>query len=546
MSKTADKPPRVDPKQLAAAEEDLENQIEEVGRVTPPDGGYGWVVVVASFLVNMAVDGVIYTCGKILIPVWSVQFGSTSAASIAISLLTGCYYLCGPLASSFVNVFGIRSVAIGGSIVSTTAFLLSRYVDAAWQLYLLFGVLGGIGFGCMYLPSIVILSTYFSKRRSVATGIAVCGSGIGTVVFSQLNGPVFEWFGQNVGLFMIYLAAISISGAVFSMFFAPLTASDSQVAKVAKIVNQYEGHGGEEATRDLLEAVRNDLEELNRPGQQSDTFYAGKTPINRSRSNTLDKKEAEAHRAASHVVHVTEQHTVEHVAKKSKLVQIKDSLLLIWDKDLLFSPSFMTLAISGTFTVLSFLVPFIYIGEVMKKNPELTDQQRSIPLSLIGVFNIVCRVLCGIVADHPKMSALQVSNVATIIAGTSMMFVPFCSELWHFIVFCVPFSAGVACFAALRSVICVDLIGVEKLSNAFGILMVFMGIGALVGSPIAAFIKDHTGSYDISFYVMGAVFAFSGIMTIRLPQLKEWEDNRRRALGGTEMQTISLVENQQI
>lgn len=42
-----------------------------------------------------------------------------------------------------------------------------------------------------------------------------------------------------------------------------------------------------------------------------------------------------------------------------------------------------------------------------------------------------------------------------------------------------------ACFSALRSLIAVDLMGLEKLTNAFGILMLFQGLAAVVGSPIA-------------------------------------------------------------
>lgn len=527
MSKNPTDGPHDATKELSiavTAAENFEEQVEEVGKVTPPDGGYGWVVVAASFLVNMCVDGVIYTCGNVLIPVWEKQFQSTTLAGLAISLLTGSYYLAGPLASALVNVFGIRTVAIGGSILSTSAFVLSRFATNYWQLYLTFGVLGGIGFGCMYLPSIVILSTYFSKKRSMATGIAVCGSGIGTVLFANLNNRAFEFLNQDQSMFMIYIAAISICGAVFSLLFAPLKPSDQQVKKVAKMVRQYEGKPEDPSER-LLENVRNDLEVLNRPGHQADTFYAGNAP--------LDRKAAEA----AHVVHATEQHTVQHVVKKGKLAEFKDSLCSLLDKDLLLSPSFMTLAIAGTFTVMAFLIPFNFIGEVLPK--EWDASTRALPLSLIGVFNIACRIICGIISDHPKMSALQVSNVASIIAGGSMMLVPFCTELWHFVLFCVPFSAGVACFAALRSVICVELIGVEKLSNAFGIMMVFMGIGASIGTPIAGMLKDLTGNYNIAFYAMGIAFIFSGIMTLRLPQIKAWEENRKRFRQGTEMRVIS-------
>jgi hypothetical protein len=45
--------------------DELEERLEEVGIVKPPDGGYGWVVVFASFCSNAIVDGIIFT-GQIL------------------------------------------------------------------------------------------------------------------------------------------------------------------------------------------------------------------------------------------------------------------------------------------------------------------------------------------------------------------------------------------------------------------------------------------------------------------------------------------------
>ena len=36
----------------------------------------------------------------------------------------------------------------------------------------------------IYLPSIISVSYYFEKRRALATGIAVCGAGVGCFVFA--------------------------------------------------------------------------------------------------------------------------------------------------------------------------------------------------------------------------------------------------------------------------------------------------------------------------------------------------------------------------
>ena len=45
----------------------------------------------------------------------------------------------------------------------------------------------GMGFGLIYLPAIVCVSMYFEKKRAFATGIAVCGSGIGTFIMAPVS-----------------------------------------------------------------------------------------------------------------------------------------------------------------------------------------------------------------------------------------------------------------------------------------------------------------------------------------------------------------------
>ena len=64
---------------------------------------------------------------------------------------------------------------------------LSTAATSIAVLYLTVGVLTGLGFGLIYLPAIVSVSIYFEKKRAFATGIAVCGSGLGTFIFAPLT-----------------------------------------------------------------------------------------------------------------------------------------------------------------------------------------------------------------------------------------------------------------------------------------------------------------------------------------------------------------------
>jgi MFS family permease len=127
---------------------------------------------------------------------------------------------------------------------------------------------------------------------------------------------------------------------------------------------------------------------------------------------------------------------------------------------------------------------------------------------------------------------------------------PLLTEFWMLALFhCVPFAAGVgmygpsmqrkaikkqaklvaACFAALRSIICVELLGIEKLTNAYGMLMLFMGVAALLGPPFAAALKNLTNSFDASFVVMGAIMLVSGLLSLPLRRVNKWELSRAAA-----------------
>ena len=52
-----------------------------------------------------------------------------------------------------------------------------------------------MGFGLMYLPSVVIVSKHFLARRSLANGIVLCAAGVGTFVVAPLAQVMLEQWG---------------------------------------------------------------------------------------------------------------------------------------------------------------------------------------------------------------------------------------------------------------------------------------------------------------------------------------------------------------
>lgn len=186
----------------------------------PPDGGYGWVVVFASFMCNLIVDGIAYTFGIILPRLVDSYQESKGKTAWVGSLLTGMYLSAGPLVSALTNKFGCRAVCIAGGVISAIAFVLSIFSPTVNWLMFTYGFIGGVGFGLIYLPAVVCVGYYFETKRSLATGIAVCGSGIGTITFAPLATVLLEnygWKGTN-----LILAGFILNCVLFGALMRPL------------------------------------------------------------------------------------------------------------------------------------------------------------------------------------------------------------------------------------------------------------------------------------------------------------------------------------
>lgn len=114
--------------------------------------------------------------------------------------------------------------------MASVAFVLSTFTTSVNMLMLTYGVMGGVGFGMIYLPAVVCVGYYFEKKRSLATGIAVCGSGFGTFVFAPLATFLLEslggWRGAN-----LVLAGLILSCALFGALMKPLTYPKKQKEK---------------------------------------------------------------------------------------------------------------------------------------------------------------------------------------------------------------------------------------------------------------------------------------------------------------------------
>ena len=116
-------------------------------------------------------DGIAFSYGRLLIPLLESFDSSRSVISNAGSLMFGFYLLSSPISGVFIKKFGCRIVCMAGCIIGALGIGLSSLSPNVAVLMLTYGVVGGYGLGTMYLPSMVVISDYFEKKRGLATGM---------------------------------------------------------------------------------------------------------------------------------------------------------------------------------------------------------------------------------------------------------------------------------------------------------------------------------------------------------------------------------------
>ncbi|CAK9803639.1 Monocarboxylate transporter 14 [Anthophora plagiata] len=165
------------------------------GKPKVPDGGWGWVVVLASLVISMIADGVSFSFGLLYIE-FLHEFGASKSKTAWIgSLFMAVPLLSGPIMSALVDRYGCRSMTILGGLISGLGFVLSCFSNTIEVMYLTFGVIAGLGLGLCYVTAVVSIAYWFDKKRTLAVGLGACGTGIGTFVYAPMTTFFIEEYG---------------------------------------------------------------------------------------------------------------------------------------------------------------------------------------------------------------------------------------------------------------------------------------------------------------------------------------------------------------
>lgn len=725
----------------ALSNEELEINLEELSPPVPPDGGWAWMVLFGSVMCMFFVDGLSFSFGVFLSDLEHSFETSKTKMSLAGSLIVGFTLISGPIVSAMSNQFSMRSLVIGGGLISSLSLLACCFIYNVDAFIVVFGFITGISFGFIYLPAATVVSQWFHKRRATATGISMCGSSIGSTVYSLFIPHLvraYTWRGC-----MAIMAAVSLNCVAAGLFFIDLrtyqklhpaekkqkgesteqkpTSNETLGAEFSARLKPWHSRlsnspaetppgwpgslveeaqestendfkeGGDHASTQQQQATGDDKDtkevfgtatlpdtpvmgaivsrtadqiSANKLAKPATAFTQSITipvsaerlkvnangypvassrdrripvltleTVNRiagevissqggSRGNVGSILTRPSHRLPSRRRTVSARHhsptppiAVEPTTKASVYVRrdpvgrdllfasavslrptteqlgvpvdkeirrkivhqlerevdlpvhrkdffysgsmlrvneylssnnvneyvrtvtlaTEDSgeknyvlkmLRELFDFGLFTSPTFILLITSSVFGLFGYPVPYVFLKDNAQNLGYSVEDSSNLLVYLCAV-NTIGRVLAGVLSDRPCTDALFVNNAALIISGLACVLLPLATSYVGQVCFAITYGLAIAAFVSLRIILLVEMLGLDRLTNAFGFLLLFQGLAFMASPPILAGFYDMLQNFNYTFILAGCSLIFSAVLCFPLRPILRWEKRRR-------------------
>jgi MFS family permease len=182
-----------------------------------PNGGLAaWTQVFMGHLVLINGWGYLSSFGLFQAHYTRSLPATPSAVSWIGSLQVFLVYLVGTFSGRALDAGLARHILAVGSFLQVFGVFMTSISTKYWQLLLAQGICKGLGDGLVFCPTVSLVATYFSTRRSLAMAFTASGGATGGIIFpliaQQLLPKVgFGWTVRTMGFVILFNSVIIVT-----------------------------------------------------------------------------------------------------------------------------------------------------------------------------------------------------------------------------------------------------------------------------------------------------------------------------------------------
>ncbi|XP_069672117.1 monocarboxylate transporter 12 [Periplaneta americana] len=428
----------------------------------PPDGGWGWMVVLGVAITNMtnqsmvSVFGLLY--GDLII---SMGHGTTGAAVI-MNLMSAVTNLSGFLIGPMIKQFSYRKAAVVGGILVASGVILTSGATYMWQMIITYSILAGLGLGLLNPATFVAVNSYFSSRRGRAVGLGLAGTGLGQMAMPQIVRSLLDEYGYKGTV--LFLGGLALHSLVGASLFQPV-----------------EWH--------------------QRPGPQSDVELA---PLKTTHAPDDVETRTEGGRAQQQQQAARRKMSLKEVAAVP-VVGCWSRVVEVMDLDLLRDPVFVNLALGLAFVYTAGINFSLVFPFFLQDTAGLTRSQTALCMSVLASADISSRLLLPQITDRLKARSRTTFLVGAVSLGVIRSVTAEARGLYVLIAISAINGFIRGSTVVNQNLALSEYCSKEKVPAALGINMVAKGIGILTFGPMLGWLRDATGSFPLCIHAMSAL-----------------------------------------
>ena len=414
------------------------------------DGGWGWVVLFGAFFAYFIADGWSYSFGVFYIEILDYFNEGRGKTALIGALLYGVPMLLSPVVCALTSSYGCRPICMLGGLFLGFSFVTSAFATSVNFLCVSIGLFASIGLAMTYITALFSVTFYFEKRRGLATGLAVTGSGLGAFIFPPLMNYIealYAWRGMLL-LFGGICFNVMVAGALFR---------PPQMR-----VEEPDDFENNDASTDGTDTPKKDG--TSKDGANEDLL------VNQLEVPDVNQQDESDHK---------KQSSVRSLQFCSEFNMLVTSML---DKSLAYSWAYLLYSAANFILYLWAGVPYVYLIDYVT---ERGISHASFLLSIIAISRTCGQILLGFLGDQPKIDPNLIYACAVLVSGLATILVPFCDVYWSLAIYAVVFGFCISVTYTLQMVCLVRLVGLTRATSAFGLFQLVQGIAALLGTPVA-------------------------------------------------------------
>ena len=141
-----------------------------------------WAQLFLGLVCMISISSPQYVWALFTRPLMEKLHAPLAEIQITFSLLIILQTFFSPLQGKLIDRFGPRVLITIGTLMAGISWMLVSRLDSLFELYLYYGVIGGLGTGIVYIGVVGLMVRWFPEKRGFATGMVAAGYGMGAIL----------------------------------------------------------------------------------------------------------------------------------------------------------------------------------------------------------------------------------------------------------------------------------------------------------------------------------------------------------------------------